>query len=191
MICPICKSNAIAKNIHQLQYFGKPYSISSCKNCDTWFYDPFPTPDYSDELGGELSLRHYLETFAGIEAVTTISENFFSNYVEKGKKGLEIGCGFGFISHYLEFMHDQKMTAYEPSQYGVKGKELLGLNIIKDFFKSDGVEEYDFCISTEVIEHIEDPVAFAADIRKSLTKIGKLLLSTPNKNAIKITKKKP
>ena len=184
MTCPVCKSNDIAEKIHHFEYFGKPYSISWCKTCDCWFYDPFPNTDYTDDLGGELSIRHYLETTAGIEILATISENFYTNFVGKGQRGLEIGCGFGFISHYLETIHGQKMTAYEPSEYGVKGKELLGLNIIKDYFKSDGEKIYDFAISTEVVEHIPDPVSFLADIRKSLTDDGKLLLSTPNKDGI-------
>jgi SAM-dependent methyltransferase len=184
MACPVCKSTAISGNVHQFQYFNKSYSISSCKNCGCWFYDPFPTPDYKEDLNSEVSLRHYLETFAGIESLSTISENFFSNYVPEGKKGLEIGCGFGFASHYLESIHGQKMTAYEPSDYGVKGKEILGLNIIHDFFRGDGEEVYDYCISTEVIEHIEDPVAFSAKIRKSLTEKGKVLFSTPDKDSI-------
>src|SRR5258708_2906038 len=191
MVCPVCKSDSVSVNLHRIQYSDKAYSISSCRSCDSWFYDPFPTPDYKEGLNSEISLRHYLETCAGIETLVTIAENFFSNYKTGGKKGLEIGCGFGFISHYLEFMHDQKMKAYEPSEYGVKGKELLGLEIIKDFFKSNEKDVYDFCISTEVIEHIEDPVAFTSDIRKSLTEDGKLLLSTPDKDAIRLDKMEP
>jgi 2-polyprenyl-3-methyl-5-hydroxy-6-metoxy-1,4-benzoquinol methylase len=191
MGCPVCQSDSISRNLHQIQYSGKTFCISSCRNCNLWFYDPFPTPDYKEGLNSEISLRHYLETCAGIEILVTIAENFFSNYTTGGKKGLEIGCGFGFISHYLECMHGQKMMAYEPSEYGVKGKKMLGLTIIKDFFKSNGNDIYDFCISTEVIEHIEDPVAFAGDIRKSLAEDGRLLLSTPNKDAINLDKMEP
>jgi SAM-dependent methyltransferase len=191
MMCPVCKSEAISEKIRELDYFGKHYTIRSCMNCDSWFYHPFPTPDYEEDLSSEMSLRHYLETCVGIEPVTSLAENFYLNYEKGAKKGLEIGCGFGFISHYLEFMHGLDMTAYEPSQYGVKGKELLGLNIIKDYFTGSGEAAYDFCISTEVIEHIEDPVSFATNILKSLTKGGKLLLSTPNKDAIDMVKKEP
>jgi SAM-dependent methyltransferase len=191
MTCPVCNSTQLVRKIHELHYSGKDYTISGCKECGCWFYDPFPTPDYAEDLSSEMSLRHYLETSAGIEILATLGENFYSNYVKGAKRGLEIGCGFGFVSHYLEFMHGQQMTAYEPSQYGVKGREMLGLNIITDYFKSDGKDTYDYCISTEVIEHITDPVAFAADILKSLTDNGKLLLSTPDKDSIDMERKEP
>jgi len=185
MSCPVCKSKSITSHIRDFEYAGKPYSLSECRDCGCWFYDPFPTPDYVDGLTSEMSIRHYLETCAGIESLATISENFVSIYAPGAKKGLEIGCGFGFVSHYLEQIHKQEMTAYEPSDYGAQGKKILGLNIIRDFFKSDGNGVYDFCISTEVIEHIEDPVSFAADIHKSLQRDGVLLLSTPDKDAIR------
>jgi SAM-dependent methyltransferase len=190
-MCPVCKSNEIDEKVHHWEYFGKSYSISACRNCHSWFYDPFPTPDYMEDLNSDIGLRHYLETYAGIEALVTLAENFYTHYAKGSKRGLEIGCGFGFISHYLKFVYGQEMTAYEPSGYGVKGKELLGLNIIKDYYKSDGQTMYDFCIATEVIEHIEDPVAFAADILKSLSREGRLLLSTPDKDSINMDRMEP
>ena len=191
MKCPVCGQADKVGHLKSFTYFSQAYEVKSCTRCDIWFYDPFPTPDYKNDLSNEFSLRHYLETFAGIESITGISENFFSNYAGESKNGLEIGAGFGFASHYLRSLHHVEMTSYEPSDYGTKGKELLGIPIISDYFRREEGKHYDFCITMEVLEHIEKPVDFLMEIQQSLNNRGKVLLTTPNKNAVDFTRMYP
>ncbi|MGH9432814.1 MAG: class I SAM-dependent methyltransferase [Terriglobia bacterium] len=42
-------------------------------------------------------------------------------------------------------------------------------------------ESFELCVSFETIEHLDDPERFLFDVRKTLSRRGKLLISTPNR----------
>lgn len=98
-----------------------------------------------------------------------------------GKRVLDVGCGFGFISeelakenevYGLDISHNNLRLA---SELGLKTKRWdiqKGLPFESDFF--------DFVLATEILEHIFDTDALLSEIRRVLKKDGILIVSVPN-----------
>jgi len=98
---------------------------------------------------------------------------------------LEIGSGFGYLTYSL----------------GQRGHQCLGIDISKEAVESaceefgnhykvcdlatlaaEGDERFDVIVATELIEHIEDPVALLKTAKQLLNPGGWILLTTPNKD---------
>lgn len=101
---------------------------------------------------------------------------------------LEVGCFLGrYCSHFASLGHRPTGLDISPPVID-KAKELFP---DLEFHCSEkgwpeGLEKgaYDAVVASEVIEHVLHPQDFLADIRSSLKKGGKLLLTTQNSNAI-------
>lgn len=104
----------------------------------------------------------------------------------RGKKILEIGCGSGYGSKYLVENGVRKITAYDidPRAINFAVKNCYHKNI--SFAEGDAQNlkhnnTYEAVISFEVIEHLERPEKLIQLGKKSLTKNGIFILSTPNR----------
>ncbi|MEM3908307.1 MAG: class I SAM-dependent methyltransferase [Nitrososphaerota archaeon] len=116
------------------------------------------------------------------------STNLFSRNYLSGKVVAEMGCGHGFMTLLLsEFA--AKVDAYDVDgnaiRFAEKMRDKLGVPNI-DFFSYDGTSipnkegYYDCVISSDVIEHIPEPLTYLRLINKILKVGGILYLATPN-----------
>jgi 2-polyprenyl-3-methyl-5-hydroxy-6-metoxy-1,4-benzoquinol methylase len=100
----------------------------------------------------------------------------------KGGSVLDIGCGIGtFLAVCREGGWD--VTGVEPSSIACEvAKREYGLELINKPFSSAMFQgkKFDAIFAAQVLHHLPDPVAFAADIDRVLADDGILMLRTPN-----------
>ncbi|MFH1240355.1 MAG: methyltransferase domain-containing protein [Candidatus Diapherotrites archaeon] len=116
-------------------------------------------------------------------------EKYFNQVISKNNKELmvlEVGCGMGILIKPIAKKNPKiKFTGLDMDSTKIKeaSKEKIGnLNFIcEDILKFKTDEKYDIVITSEVLEHIEEPEKFLSKI-SSLTKgNGFLIISTPNR----------
>ena len=96
---------------------------------------------------------------------------------------MEIGCGYGYTA-YAVSQAGHSVTALDLSDDAIE----FAIKNLGDFYFQSSIEDfkteqkYDLIYSTEVIEHVADPVEFVTKLKKFLKPGGTLLLTTPNKN---------
>ena len=95
---------------------------------------------------------------------------------------LEVGCGFGFNVDYWSRRNYGSALGLEAAKYGDIGRQLLGANIINKYLdvSDNPIGCFDIVISSEVIEHVDDPKNFLVAIRKNMKDNGILILTTPS-----------
>lgn len=91
-----------------------------------------------------------------------------------GKKILDIGCREGAQSEFF------KSLGYEVTSIDIEvvyeGADVINCNEKLPYFD----ESFDIVWSSEVIEHLIDPVFSLGETRRILKKGGKLIYTTPN-----------
>lgn len=100
----------------------------------------------------------------------------------KGRKSLEIGCGFGAVSNLLS---ERGFEAYatDISQYAIREAKKLSPQI--KFLKFDVQKKipfdgkFDLIVAIEVLEHLPFPEKAIINIYKKLKKKGFFVCSTP------------
>lgn len=100
-----------------------------------------------------------------------------------GKKILDIGCGYGNISHYF---------AKSNTVYAVDVEENISDDVLKNvYFSLIGSEElpfennfFDIVISNHVVEHLHNQFMHLKEIHRVIKSDGVCYFATPNKNFI-------
>jgi 2-polyprenyl-3-methyl-5-hydroxy-6-metoxy-1,4-benzoquinol methylase len=161
-------------------------SYSRCNHCNSLIASGSNFFDYTDSEGKKPAYwRYYVQIGAGIDSMIDPIDQLRSDDVEK--RLLDVGCGFGFTLDYWEKSGSGSATGLEPSDYGEIGKDMLGVDIIPEYLSRDGVicnNEYDIIYSSEVIEHVDNPIDFLETIKLKLKKNGIIALTTPNSGYI-------
>lgn len=135
--------------------------------------------DRIDECDTEIFLRQYVESTAGpwemfwpIACLQNAS----------AKSLLDVGCGFGFTTDAWKAVVNERAFGCDPAPYAAAGRALLGKHIyhalLDDVAELRG-ETFDVVYSSEVIEHVPDPVAFVNLLNSRLSRNGILVLTTP------------
>ncbi|MFH0735649.1 MAG: class I SAM-dependent methyltransferase [bacterium] len=179
---------------------GLFYDIYKCNVCDTNFIN-------HDKINsGVYELIYSKQNIAGYERYfnfakevkqrkypleyMALSESTYFPIYEylKNKEKLdilEIGCGYGYLTYSIHAL-GHNITGIDLSKNAIEyAKKNFGEFYInssfEDFVKTNN-KKYDLIISTEVIEHVINPLDFVTNSINLLKQNGKLLLTTPNKN---------
>ena len=95
---------------------------------------------------------------------------------------LEVGCGFGFTVDWWHRCMNADAIGCDPAVYSAVGRKLLGSHI-HNALLADVPEararQFDLIYASEVIEHVDNPVAFVHELAARLTPRGVLVLTTP------------
>jgi 2-polyprenyl-3-methyl-5-hydroxy-6-metoxy-1,4-benzoquinol methylase len=93
---------------------------------------------------------------------------------------LDLGCGPGFFSRLLK-ERGWTVTAVDMELSNVEqAKRYADNGIVGDVISTlRNLKDMDFALALEIVEHLDDPEAFLAAIRKACP--GRLLISSPNR----------
>jgi hypothetical protein len=99
-----------------------------------------------------------------------------------GARALEIGGAYGFGVDFCVQARGWQGEGYDPSPLAGIGAQELGLDIRQGYFTAANLTDgpWDVIVSTEVVEHLDQPPAFLALMRQALAADGILMLTTPN-----------
>ncbi len=171
-----------AQDLYPLKGYEKNYLVKS-KSSGFVFCSKIPT---DEEI-----LKHYTNYPIGYgvdSAITTIRINEVLDGFEKFRKTnnmLDVGCGPGL------FLIEAKKRGWEVYGTEFTDNQLAylhdkGINTLKGKLTNDSFEDelFDVIISSEVIEHINNPLEEMIHFHRLLRKGGLVYLTTPNCNAI-------
>jgi len=171
-----------AQDLYPLKGYEKNYLVKS-KSSGFVFCSKIPT---DEEI-----LKHYTNYPIGYgadSAITIIRINEVLDGFEefrKTNKMLDVGCGPGL------FLIEAKKRGWEVYGTEFTDKQLAylkdkGINTLKGKLTNNSFEDglFDIIISSEVIEHINNPAEEMKHFHRLLRKGGLVYITTPNFNAI-------
>ena len=184
ILCPVCN------NKNELRSFRwNNYSVTHCNCCNLDFCEEMA----EKEVGGDSSP-------VPKEGIEMMSNSFFKtnklamNFVIKRKiiydellsrncsKVLDIGCGPGvFYKPWSQFNIEWEGIDINPywSKFGEENKIPISNQPIDSI-----TEKFDVITAHQVIEHVNDPVAFMKSIKALLNPGGLIHLELPNQNSL-------
>ena len=97
---------------------------------------------------------------------------------------LDVGCGRGWTIREMKNIYkDSKISGIEPTTKEVEIANSNGINVIGGKIEDiDISEKFDFIYSNNVMQHVNDPLAFLTAQKRILKDGGEIFLSLPNGN---------
>ncbi len=172
---PISSGYKISEN-----YLEKPDKVVRCLGCGLIYAEDAPlkkiTGDYSEMVDGD-----YLKEERGrrCQARQILSQ---IEKVKRGGKLLDIGCGPGFFLDEAK-KRGWRVLGLDPSAWAADyAKKNFGIDVRKGFIEDANFPEavFDGIMMNDVIEHLSDPKAALAKMRRWLKNDGILYISTPD-----------
>ena len=177
-LCLVCNS----ANVHPLLGYER-HDLVKCRDCSFVFMKKIPT---GTELENYYSVYAY-ENEKEMPGPTRLSlENLIDSFEKyrKNNRILDVGCGEGWI---LELAMKKGWEAYgtEFSSRAIEICEKKGIKMYAGVLKPASIKEKDFdiIVSSETIEHINNPREELANMYQLLRKGGLLYITTPNFNS--------
>lgn len=214
VICPICIEVAHYDFSGRDLMFDKHerYDYFSCSNCTSVFQYPMPSleeinsfyPKNYSIYDKKAQVREvgllkkallwrkkgydHLKPSGWYRFLSWMASPFFQfekpRYVKNGKL-LDIGCGNG---RYLLTMRSLgwNVQGVELSADGLEVCHSAGLNVHHGDLKSASLasDSFDVITARHLIEHVPDSHAFMAELARILKPGGKLIIETPNSDAL-------
>lgn len=212
--CPLCNSHGIFsfESKDFLYKKSETYRYIQCTNCSAIYQDPMPTTAeissfYPDDYSAyhEVSipkrqgftrlatLRYkYHYTHLNVPPPFMLLVPFISSFLYRNAihfvpdgRGLDIGCGNGqFIINMNSLGWQFEGVEFNP--LGVKVCRKAGLKVFHGELHAAKFEDntFDLVSARHLIEHIPDPNRFINEIARILKKKGRLIIDTPNSEAL-------
>ncbi len=173
--CPIC--GAVDSRRLRRGYYLK------CPTCKVAFRERHESAAELDEYWQkEFWTDEEIEKRKNREPVFQDAFKLLHHEKPNGGSVLDIGCGIGTFLAVCR-RGGWQVTGAEPSSTACEvAKREYGLELINQPFSSDLFQgkKFDAIFAAQVLHHLEDPVAFIADIDRVLADDGILMLRTPN-----------
>lgn len=199
--CIICGSISIKISEAKFPGYieGTFYEIFCCHDCNSSFIDPdkidktiyekiYSFPDlirYDRYYKYAMEIRTKKDPLKYLSQIESVYFPVYKNITEKNQRILEVGCSYGYLTYAIN-QSGNSATGIDISAKAIDfAKQHFGnnyLNISVEEFAAKYDEKYDMIISTEVIEHLENPVLLLEQLKGLLSKNGKIILTTPNKD---------
>jgi 2-polyprenyl-3-methyl-5-hydroxy-6-metoxy-1,4-benzoquinol methylase len=111
--------------------------------------------------------------------------NRIAELIHNGAKVLDIGAGNGILPRVIAAKSkDVVIDGIEPNVYAAESAKGYYRNFFtgyaQEFVNENPLEEYDYIILADVIEHIVDPYEFLKTLVNDLDVKTKIILSVPN-----------
>jgi len=183
--CAVCGETtdmpAVLTTAHTVAHLGSVH-LYRCERCQSLNAEG----DFMDFDGlAEVVWDQYLQIGAGLSFMFRPLER--SRLLKSGSL-LDIGCGCGFTLDYWTRVAGGSAVGVEPSGYADHGMSELGVHILKHYLAdADEIRNraFDRIISSEVIEHVPDPLQFLKELKSFLAPQGVAILTTPSAEYVK------
>lgn len=163
------------------------FSLVKCAGCGLLYVNPRPNAEEVDQAhklgqhrGAELIQTTGFYDFSKVSSYTqTLKEVFGDGKVLKGKKWLDIGCGFGeFLEALNKFSSDGVIAkGVEPNVKKAAAARKNGLDV-SYFDLAEHQEKYDYISILNVYSHLPDPLKTISEWKNLLMPGGQLILET-------------
>ena len=182
--CVVCGCN---KNKFMFDKYG--FTYVQCSDCSMIFTDPVLSQKYLNELYESSHALEYYATLMTDEAKkrrekislkVVISIDKRVKNIDKEKRWLDIGCGYGAL---LSAASERGYSLYgiEPSKDCQKKLKEFNVEVYDDLSLAPFTEGYFDVISLkQVIEHLFDPKEIVEQAFRLLKPGGVLWIATPN-----------
>jgi SAM-dependent methyltransferase len=199
--CRACRNKEFSEEIVCKDFYsgnlGQQHVYAVCAYCNSLsiskFFDAgeeiYNEGYYSLDISG---LKHGLKDFfykilfnvsyhVGIHFLAAreylLYREFRKLRVAKGAAIVDIGCGGGKFLKRLQFLGYENVSGIDPFFKESDGND-QSLNIRKKSIHNlDGF--YDVIVAHHVIEHVNSPISFMADVARLLSESGKALVCFP------------
>lgn len=205
--CPLCGAETKCTYEHMKGYIeGTFFDIYECMDCWASFVDPLSSDEkvynaiynQAEKIPGYTRYYRYANLVKDVKKPLEMlaqSENVYWGVKQalersfkhrEGLKILEIGSGLGYLTYSLN-KEGYDTVGVDLSKEAVgRAREKYG-----DYYEAGDIfvlaetrqRKYDCVIMTEMIEHVESPKSFIQVSLSLLKEGGKLILTTPNKDA--------
>lgn len=163
------------------------FSLVKCVSCGLLYVNPRPDAGEIDQAhrlgqhrGAELIQTTGYYDFSKVSSYTkTLKEVFGDGSVLKGKKWLDIGCGYGeFLEALNKFSSNGVMAkGVEPNVKKAAAARKKGLDV--GYFElSEHQDKYDYISILNVYSHLPDPLRIIDGWKNMLLPGGQLILET-------------
>lgn len=180
VICRLCGFEGTGRQVLTLKTAAglkiAPVECPVCLSLDI-VDQPIPFAESKEQVD------FYVEVFAGIDAIASLISCVDTSTVSSF---VDIGCGYGFSLDLAEGLYGWRAYGYEPSPLAKAGVAALGVDIRHEPFTGESTftDAPDFVFSSEVIEHIPDPLEFLSNICTQLPEGSVLVMTTPNRDCV-------
>ncbi len=190
--CPLCQNDA-GRPVRQRIYHHLTVTTVLCPTCGLVYHNPILEDSDRQALGLSHRELHTNEairprTLQRVRQRLARQAAFLEHVVQPGWQTLEIGCGLGLFSDWLN-RHGCVAVGVEPDRQQAEfARAQFGLEIIQSRFEDAVIDRTcNFLASSHVIEHVPEPRAFLSRLRALAAPGGLLFLETPNILAPKVS----
>lgn len=163
------------------------FSLTKCSECGLLYVNPRPNAEEVDQAhklgqhrGAELIQTTGYYDFSKVSSYTqTLKEIFGEGTALKGKKWLDIGCGYGEFMEALNKFSSNGVIAkgVEPNVKKAATARKNGLDV-GYFDLAVHQEKYDYISILNVYSHLPDPPKIIGEWKNLLLPGGQLILET-------------
>gem|GEM_PF-1692576 len=181
--CPLCRDEASKEQVVQVAVPGtqERVTVSRCNGCRSMVITGHLLADVtpSDE-----AIDWYVQQSAGIE---TIFERLAPFQRSGVVRFADVGCNFGFGVDIASRLFGWDAEGFDPSPAAARGHLELTSRVRREPLTAATAvaSPFDLMLASEVIEHVEDPVAFLEGVLPHLRPEGVLVLTTPSADAVR------
>lgn len=164
---------------------GSSYKISKCRSCQLIYQ-----PEVLNGEGLEKLYNNWIDSRKSLNKKQTAKTRLFKQYAGQMElisglfskspgqiKVFEFGLGWGYWSRMAQAF-GYRVSGYELSEIRKNHARSMGVNVI-DELVSDG-SVYDFIYSSQVFEHLLDPLGTLIQLRERLANSGYIYLRVPD-----------
>ena len=120
--------------------------------------------EYTQEYENSLHFSPHFQEYA-----TALANGLIEKYDLYGKDIVEIGAGKGDFLIMLCAMSGNRGWGYDPSYVPEPGYTAPNVTFVEDFYTEKYIDQRaDLIVCRHVLEHIEDPDAFLAQVRRAV-----------------------
>jgi len=175
-LCEICGKKM--KPIYKRMALNEKTVFLYCSNCKLRWA---PNIDFNRSFMSKLNENSRQEALSNIRKHEFEQVNrLVYQFVEKGHRGLEIGCAYGW---YLDTICEEyHMEGIEPEDKVAQVARLKGHKVYSGFFPDDipaEADKYDFLVFNNVWEHINNTSKLIDRSRGLLNEKGLLFITIP------------